>query len=79
MLKYIIFEDATGLNSCILFDVITDHSTIKNKFSNLTVVSAGKISSGWNCRNGSVTLGIKFDLARSNEDTGIIKSLMDLN
>jgi hypothetical protein len=59
--------------------VITDHSRIKNKFENLTVVSAGKINKEWNCFNGSVTLGIKFDLARSNEDTGIIKSLMDLN
>lgn len=78
MLKYIIFEDATRLNSVIIFDAITNHSDIKRNFDYLTVISAGKISKGWGCCNGSVTLGIEFDLARSNEDTRIIESLMNL-
>lgn len=79
MFKYIIFEDGGGMVRIIIFDCIVDHSTIKNRmeFSNWRVVSAGKITKGWNCINGSVTLGFKFNLKQSEEDTKTIAKMSE--
>ena len=78
MFKYIIFEDKRELTSVVIFDCITDHSRIARKFDLLKVVSAGKLNKDFICSNGSVTLGLKFNLKQSEEDTQTIKKLSEL-
>lgn len=84
MFKYIIFEEhSTTLIRVIIFDCITNHSTIKNRmeYASWKVISAGKLK--WNmdgklcCQRGSVTLGIEADAVLSIQDEEIINKLSE--
>ena len=83
MFKYIIFEDAGCLTKLIIFDCITDHSTIRNRFETMgwTVISAGKVNFGkkeWDCHNGSVTLCLSYHREQSIKDLETIKKLSEI-
>lgn len=81
MFKYIIFESVSQLTKVIIFDCITEHSSIKNKFidlySNWTLISAGKINKDWNCTSGSISLDIKWSREQSEEDTKTINKMSE--
>ena len=77
-MKYIIFGLPDDVPTIVIFDCITSHSTIRNKMD-MPIISAGKISVGWNCVSGSVTLCIPFDAKQSADDTATIKRAIDLS
>lgn len=79
MFKYLIFGNPQDVPQIVIFDSITDHSTIRRAFEHKTLISAGKMSENWNCYNGSVTLGIPSTIKRSLEDTAIMKKMRELN
>lgn len=79
MLKYVIFDDGSGIPYPVIFNSFESHLNIAQKFPEYKILSAGKISKGFNCVNGSVTLGRKFDLKQSAQDTETINKLADLD
>ena len=82
MFKYIIFEEhSTTLIRVIIFDCITDHSTIKNRmeYASWKVISAGKINKQFRCFRGSVSLKIESDAVLSIQDEETINKMSEYN
>jgi hypothetical protein len=84
-MKYVIFEKPDGLETVRIFDEITDHAHVVQEVLNLLpglkILSAGKYrhfgALGGQCFNGSVGLGIKFDMARSTADTDLVRQFLN--
>ena len=76
-MKYVIFEDPSGLDRVMIFDDFTNHRDIVNWLPQYwKLKSAGKFSCGEDtiqAQSGSVTLGRKFDVEQSQEDTEAIR------
>jgi len=83
-MKYVIFENCHEMPTVRIFDEITDHHSVAREVGEqspgLKLVSAGRIRlcEGMSAVNGSVGLGLKFSLERSQKDTEIINRLNDL-
>jgi hypothetical protein len=63
----------------MIFDGISNHSDMRNLFPHYKLISAGMVDcqpSTFGIRNGSATLGIKFNIEQSIEDTEIIHSIL---
>lgn len=73
-MKYVLFEDPSGIDRAIIFDEFTNHKDIVEWMPQYwKLKSAGRVSFGDNenvsCVNGSITLGQSFSTEQSDDDT----------
>jgi hypothetical protein len=81
-MKYIIFEDKSGLIRLIIFDILTSHNEMANNFPQWTVLSAGNFkcsNESISCIAKSVSLGIKYDSKQSSDDTELVKRFNNMD